>query len=139
MAGATNLSDSGGYFLIANHIIQIISQIPVALKNCHVEINSHPLGGVALMIMNADFGVDGTPAEYQQDITLTVSSDLESIDLATDLPITSHGVPYSAETRPELRHDRAEPSGKADAILEQAPEVEERFFVVPDIPHTELE
>lgn len=65
--------------------------------------------------------------------------DLESIDLATDLPITSHGVPYSAETRPELRLDRAEPSGKADAILEQAPEVEERFFVVPDIPHTELE
>ncbi len=70
---------------------------------------------------------------------LQVIRDLETIDLATDLPITSHGVPYSAETRPELRHDRAEPSDKADAILEQAPEVEERFIVVPDIPHTELE
>ncbi len=35
------------------------------------------------MIMNADYGVDGTPSEYAQDITLTVSSDLESIDLAT--------------------------------------------------------
>ncbi len=64
--------------------------------------------------------------------------DLELIELPTDLPITSHGVPYSADTRPELRHDHAEPSDKADAILEQAPEVEERFIVVPDIPHTEL-
>jgi len=70
---------------------------------------------------------------------LQVIRDLESIDLATDLPITSHGVPYSAETRPELRPDHAEPADKADAILEQAPEVEERFIVVPDIPHTELE
>jgi aspartyl-tRNA(Asn)/glutamyl-tRNA(Gln) amidotransferase subunit C len=65
--------------------------------------------------------------------------DLESIELPTDLPITSHGVPYSSETRPELRQDLATPSDQADAILEQAPEVEERFFVVPDIPHTELE
>ena len=65
--------------------------------------------------------------------------DLESIELSADLPITSHGVPYSPETRPELRQDRTAPSDKADAILEQAPEVEDRFIVVPDIPHTELE
>jgi len=35
------------------------------------------------MIMNCDYGVDGTPSEYAQDITLTVDSDLESINLTT--------------------------------------------------------
>lgn len=55
----------------------------------HFKALSEKLDGSAysnqdyFMIMNADFGVDGTPAEYQQDITLTVSSDLESINLAT--------------------------------------------------------
>lgn len=65
--------------------------------------------------------------------------ELEAVDLQEDLPITSHGVPYSSETRPELRQDQAVPSDMADAILEQAPEVEERFIVVPDITRTELE
>ena len=35
------------------------------------------------MIMNADYGVNGYPSEYQQDITLTVDSGLESINLTT--------------------------------------------------------
>lgn len=65
--------------------------------------------------------------------------ELASVDLPEDLPITSHGVPYSSETRPRLREDQAVPSDMADSILEQAPEVEERFIVVPDISRTELE
>ncbi len=65
--------------------------------------------------------------------------ELASVDFPEDLPITSHGVPYSSETRPKLRRDDAVPSDLADAILEQAPEVEERFIVVPDISRTELE
>lgn len=65
--------------------------------------------------------------------------DLEAIELSPELEITSHGVPYSPDIRPDLRPDTDRPATFADAILEQAPEVEDRYLVVPDIPHTELE
>lgn len=81
-------------------------------------------------------------AEYlrgELNLQLQAIRELESVDLPEDLPITSHGVPYPSETRPELRQDRVMPSDVADAILDQAPEVEERYIVVPDSSHTELE
>ncbi|GMR11812.1 MAG: hypothetical protein BMS9Abin28_2657 [Anaerolineae bacterium] len=94
------------------------------------------------LVRLAALELDDGEAEYlrgELNQQLQAIRDLESIELPADLPITSHGVPYSSETRPELRQDRAEPSDKADAILEQVPEVEDRFIVAPDIPHTELE
>jgi len=54
---------------------------------------------------------------------------LDAIDVDETLPITSHGVPYSDATRPGIRKD----------ILAQAPEVENRYLVVPDIPQEALE
>jgi len=65
--------------------------------------------------------------------------ELEGIELEADLPITSHGVSYSQASSPELRSDRSEPCPLADDILGQAPEVDERYIVVPDIPSEELE
>ena len=85
---------------------------------------------------------DDEEAEYlsgQLNKQLRAIRDLASVDLPEGLPITSHGVPYPSETRPDLRRDEVKPSDKADAILEQVPEVEERFIVVPDISSTELE
>ena len=94
------------------------------------------------LVRLAALELDDEEAEYlrrELNQQLQAIRDLESIELSEDLPITSHGVPYTTDTRPELRQDRATPSELADAILEQAPEVKERFIVVPDIPHTELE
>jgi aspartyl-tRNA(Asn)/glutamyl-tRNA(Gln) amidotransferase subunit C len=65
--------------------------------------------------------------------------DLEAIDIPEGLGITSHGVAYSPEISAAEREDEILPSDKADAILEQAPAVEDRYLIVPDIPHTELE
>jgi aspartyl-tRNA(Asn)/glutamyl-tRNA(Gln) amidotransferase subunit C len=65
--------------------------------------------------------------------------ELDAIEVDDDLPITSHGVPYSATSRPEIRKDVARPGDQADAILGQAPEVENRYLVVPDIPQEALE
>ncbi len=65
--------------------------------------------------------------------------DLEAIDLPDQIEITSHGVPYAPEIRSELRADDERSAELADRILEQAPELEDRYLVVPDIPHTELE
>ncbi len=63
---------------------------------------------------------------------------LEAIEVDEDVPITSHGVPYPAEIRPEVRGDVARKSELADEILSGGPETEDRYFVVPDIPHEEL-
>lgn len=65
--------------------------------------------------------------------------ELEAIEVNDSTPITSHGVPYPPDRRSRLREDQARSSGLADAILDQAPEVEERRVVVPDIPQEELE
>ncbi len=64
--------------------------------------------------------------------------ELEAIQVPPDTPITSHGVPYTADSRAPLRDDRHQPSGLADDILAQAPEVEARYVVVPDIPREAL-
>lgn len=64
---------------------------------------------------------------------------LESIEVEKGTPITSHGVPYADDIRPPIREDVASVSKEADAILEQAPEAQDRFIVVPDIPHEALE
>jgi aspartyl-tRNA(Asn)/glutamyl-tRNA(Gln) amidotransferase subunit C len=65
--------------------------------------------------------------------------ELEGIELPPDVPITSHGVDYREEISAPPRPDEAAPSELADGILAQAPEVHERFIVVPDIPSEELE
>ena len=65
--------------------------------------------------------------------------ELEAIEVSEEIPITSHGVPYSAAIMPPLREDIIERCPEADDILDQAPEVEERYIVVPDIPSEALE
>jgi Asp-tRNA(Asn)/Glu-tRNA(Gln) amidotransferase C subunit len=64
--------------------------------------------------------------------------ELEAIPLAADTPITSHGVPYSAAIVPPIREDQWSPYPDPQEILAQAPETEEGYIVVPDIPHTEI-
>ncbi len=64
--------------------------------------------------------------------------ELEAVPLPPDVPITSHGVPYTAAISPPLRADAIEPFEAPDEILGQAPQTEGRYIVVPDIPHTEL-
>lgn len=65
--------------------------------------------------------------------------ELERIEVDPGLPITSHGVPYTPDNSPTLRADASEPCPLADDILAQAPELDERYIVVPDIPHEELD
>ena len=65
--------------------------------------------------------------------------DLERIPIPDDVPPAAHGVPYPAALRLALRADETHLSAAAEKILGQAPEVEEGYFVVPEIPHTDLE
>lgn len=65
--------------------------------------------------------------------------ELEAIPLDPDTPITSHGVPYTPDITPPARPDDWDPYPRPDEILAQAPETDERYIIVPEIPHTELE
>lgn len=64
--------------------------------------------------------------------------ELEAIPLDARTEITPHGVPYTDEISPALRPDEWIPFPRPEDILEQAPEIEERYIVVPEIPHEEL-
>lgn len=82
-------------------------------------------------------------AEYlrgQLNQQLKAIAELERIALPDDVPPATHGVTFTAEARPALRADepRSDPA-LAAKILAQAPETDEGYFVVPEIPHTELE
>ena len=64
--------------------------------------------------------------------------DLEAIPLAKDTPVTSHGVPYSPEITPPLRSDEWDADPAGEDIIPQAPQSDDGYIVVPDIPHVDL-
>lgn len=65
--------------------------------------------------------------------------ELEAIPMDADVPISLHGVPYPAEICPAPRNDEWKPYPDTDKILSQVPQVDERYIIVPDIPHTKLD
>ena len=86
--------------------------------------------------------LDAAEAEYlRQQLNNQLQSihELEAIPLEEDVPITSHGVPYTLTSSPEPRSDTWHPYPNPEDILGQAPQVEYGFIIVPDIPHTDLE
>jgi aspartyl-tRNA(Asn)/glutamyl-tRNA(Gln) amidotransferase subunit C len=81
-------------------------------------------------------------AEYlrrQLNNQLGAIHELEAIPLDPDLAITSHGIPYTPQISPAPRADEWRPFAHPEDILSQAPQFEDGYIVVPDIPHEELE
>jgi aspartyl/glutamyl-tRNA(Asn/Gln) amidotransferase C subunit len=99
-------------------------------------------GIFAHLVHLAELELEPEEAEYlrrQLNGQLRAIRELAAIELDPETPITSHGVPYPDLARPALREDEIQASDAADDILAQAPRVEARFVVVPDIPHQDLE
>jgi len=65
--------------------------------------------------------------------------ELEAIPLEDDINVTTHGVSYNLANSPALREDTWQPHPNPDEILTQAPQVDEHYIVVPDIPHEKLD
>jgi aspartyl-tRNA(Asn)/glutamyl-tRNA(Gln) amidotransferase subunit C len=65
--------------------------------------------------------------------------ELEAIPLDTDVSITSHGVAYTRQISQAIRQDEWLPCENPAEIIAAAPQVEDGYIVVPDIPHTTLE
>jgi len=90
----------------------------------------------------AAFAFDPKEVEYlrrELNNQLNAIHQLEAVPLDQDVPLATHGVPYTTQTSPSLREDEWQPFEDPDEILAQAPQVEDRYFIVPDIPHTELD
>ena len=99
------------------------------------DLFAHLVGLAALEL-------DAAEAEYlrrQLNHQLKAIHELESIPLDESVPVTSHGVPYTAATSPASRPDVWQPYPNPQEILEQAPLVEENYVIVPEIPHTGLD
>ncbi len=81
-------------------------------------------------------------AEYlrqQLNNQLKALEELVAVPLEAGIPPALHGVTYPPDIRPPIRGDEWLPNPHVETILNQAPEREERYIVVPDIPHQDLE
>jgi aspartyl/glutamyl-tRNA(Asn/Gln) amidotransferase C subunit len=89
----------------------------------------------------ASLELDAAQAEYlRQQLNQQLASihELEAVPMDENIPISLHGVPFDVPESPTPRADEWIPCQDADAILAQAPQVEDRYIIVPDIPHTTL-
>jgi aspartyl-tRNA(Asn)/glutamyl-tRNA(Gln) amidotransferase subunit C len=94
------------------------------------------------LVQLAALELDDRQSEYlRSELNKQLASirELEAIKLEDGLPAASHGVPYPPEHKPALREDKWEICPEARAITAQAPQFEEGYIIVPDIPHTTLE
>jgi aspartyl-tRNA(Asn)/glutamyl-tRNA(Gln) amidotransferase subunit C len=86
--------------------------------------------------------LDGAQSEYlrrQLNNQLKAIHELEAIPLGDSVPPASHGVPYPLEISPAPRPDEWQRFPNPAEILAQAPEFEDGYIIVPEIPHTDLE
>ena len=64
---------------------------------------------------------------------------LESIPIEADTGTAAHGLPYTEYNSAVPRADESRQDPNRQDILDQAPELEDGYIVVPDISHEELD
>ena len=64
---------------------------------------------------------------------------LESIPIDAETDTAAHGLPYTEFNSAVPREDETRQDPHRQEILDQAPELEDGYIVVPDISHQELE
>ena len=65
---------------------------------------------------------------------LSSVAELETIHLDDSVQVSSHGVDYSQEISPKMREDLLDSTKNPEKIIAKAPESEDGYFVVPNIP-----
>lgn len=81
-------------------------------------------------------------AEYlrdQMNKQLKSIEELAAIPIPEGTPSAAHGVPFPPELRAPLRKDVAAQAPEAPAIQAGAPQTSDGYFVVPEIPHEDLD
>jgi aspartyl-tRNA(Asn)/glutamyl-tRNA(Gln) amidotransferase subunit C len=93
------------------------------------------------LVKLAALELDENESEYlRQQLNYQMKSieELQAIPVDSITPPAAHGIPYSVEISQALRADEWTTACAPDEIIEQAPETEEGYIVVPEIPHTEV-
>jgi len=93
------------------------------------------------LVLLASLELTKEEAEYlrgQLNNQLKAIHEMEAIPLDEDIPISTHGIIYASEVAPHIRKDEWKPFLEVEKIIEQAPETEDGYIVVPEIPHEEL-
>ena len=75
----------------------------------------------------------------QMNNQLKALRELAAIPLDETAPITSHGVPYTTAISQLPRQDTWLAFPDPAEIMAQAPQAEDGYIIVPDIPHTKLD
>ena len=94
------------------------------------------------MVKLAALELEPTEAEYlrkQLNNQLNAVHELKAIPVDDSIPPARHGVPFPREISATPRKDEWNPYPNPDDILAQAPQTEDRYYVVPEIPHTKLD
>jgi aspartyl/glutamyl-tRNA(Asn/Gln) amidotransferase C subunit len=98
------------------------------------ELFNHLVELAALELSNEE----GEYLRRELNNQLKAIHELESIPLDESTPIAAHGVPYTFESSPAIREDELIPYPNPAGLLVGAPETEDNYLVVPDIPHQDL-
>jgi len=95
----------------------------------------------AHMVELAALELSAEEAEYlrrELNHQLTAIDELEAVPLDKTIGPAAHGVPYTLQTSQGQRADELRPFPEPGEILKGAPKSEDGYFVVPDIPHEDL-
>ena len=65
--------------------------------------------------------------------------ELAAIPINEEIHIASHGIEFSREISAQTRSDNCLPFSNPDKLLSQAPEVDDGYIIVPEIPHKDLD
>ncbi len=93
------------------------------------------------LVQLAALELDQEESEYlrmQLNHQLQAIEELQTIPLDPSIPPAAHGIPFSPDMSPPIRNDEWHPEPDPACILAQAPELEDGYIVVPEIPHTDL-
>jgi len=70
---------------------------------------------------------------------LVAVEELAAVPLEDEIKPAAHGVPYTPDISQGVRKDQLSPFANSEDILNGAPETDEGYFVVPEIPHEDLD
>lgn len=85
--------------------------------------------------------LDETESEYlrkELNNQLKILEELVLIPIPDDIEPAAHGVPYQEDKSSPLREDIHKMFPNHADILENAPEIDDNYFKVPNIPHEDL-
>ena len=82
---------------------------------------------------------EGGYLRRQMNNQLQAIHELVAISLDAELAAASHGISYSKDMSAHIRKDDWIPNPDPGKLLQQAPETDDGYIIVPEIPHKELE